>query len=104
MKDAEKFEKELEDMVKYVFGEEDFKPLVEILKNLSEAGEHEDNLNLNISQLKKRIKYCRNPLEKQSLQRELNTLYKKRKRGLNYENTLWKDEKHFCKIGQQVRS
>lgn len=37
--------------------------------------------NLNISQLKKRIKYCRNPLEKQSLQRELNALYKKRKRG-----------------------
>lgn len=55
--------------------------------------------NLNISQLKKRIKYCRNPLEKQSLQRELNTLYKKRKRGLNYENTLWKDEKYFCKAG-----
>lgn len=104
MKDAEKFEKELEDMVKYVFGEEDFKPLVETLKNLSEAGEHEDNLNLNISQLKKRIKYCRNPLEKQSLQRELNTLYKKRKRGLNYENTLWKDEKYFCKTGQSVRS
>lgn len=40
-----------------------------------------NNLNLNISQLKKRIKYCRNPLEKQSLQRELNNLYKKRKRG-----------------------
>lgn len=60
--------------------------------------------NLNISQLKKRIKYCRNPLEKQSLQRELNTLYKKRKRGLNYENTLWKDEKYFCKIGRSVRS
>ena len=59
--------------------------------------------NLNISQLKKRIKYCRNPLEKQSLQRELNALYKKRKRGLNYENTLWKDEKYFCKIGQSVR-
>jgi hypothetical protein len=37
--------------------------------------------NLNISQLKKRIKYCRNPLKKQSLQRELNALYKKRKRG-----------------------
>ena len=58
-----------------------------------------NNQNLNISQLKKRIKYCRNPLEKQSLQRELNTLYKKRKRGLNYENTLWKDEKYFCKTG-----
>lgn len=41
-----------------------------------------NNLNLNISQLKKRIKYCRNPLEKQSLQRELNNLYKKRKRGV----------------------
>lgn len=40
-----------------------------------------NNLNLNISQLKKRIKYCRNSLEKQSLQRELNTLYKKRKGG-----------------------
>ena len=82
MKDTEKFEKELEDMVKYVFGEEDFKPLVETLKKLSEAGEYEDNQNLNISQLKKRIKYCRNPLEKQFLQRELNALYKKRKRGV----------------------
>lgn len=81
MKDTEKIEKELEDMVKYVFGEDDFKPFVEILKNLSEAGEYEDNPNLNISQLKKRIKYCRNPLEKQSLQRELNALYKKRRRG-----------------------
>lgn len=63
-----------------------------------------NNQNLNIFQLKKRIKYCRNPLEKQSLQRELNTLYKKRKRGLNYENTLWEDEKYFCKTGQPVRS
>lgn len=40
-----------------------------------------NNPNLNISKLKKRIKYCRNPLEKQSLQRELNNLYKKRRRG-----------------------
>ena len=47
MKDTGKLEKELEDVVKYVFGEEDFKPLVETLKKLSEAGEHEDNLNLN---------------------------------------------------------
>ena len=37
-----------------------------------------NNQNLDISKLKKRIKYCRNPLEKQSLQRELNTLYKKK--------------------------
>ena len=40
-----------------------------------------NNPNLNISQLKKRIKYCKNPLEKQTLQRELNNLYKRRKRG-----------------------
>ena len=52
-----------------------------IIKALSEVGEYEYDPNLNISQLKKRIKYCRNPLEKQSLQRELNNLYKKRKRG-----------------------
>lgn len=52
-----------------------------IIKALSEVDEYEYDPNLNISQLKKRIKYCRNPLEKQSLQRELNNLYKKRKRG-----------------------
>lgn len=105
MKDTKDFDEEdLKNIVKYVFGEDNFEPLVETLKKLSEAGEREDNQSLNISQLKKRIKYCRNPLEKQSLQRELNTLYKKRKRGLNYENTLWKDEKYFCKIGQSVRS
>lgn len=52
-----------------------------IIKALSEVGEYEYDPNLNISQLKKRIKYCRNPLEKQTLQRELNNLYKKRKRG-----------------------
>ena len=82
MRNTEDFEKELENVVKYVFGEDEFKPLVETLKNLSEACEHEYNPNFNISQLKKRIKYCRNPLEKQSLQRELNNLYKKRKRGV----------------------
>ena len=52
-----------------------------IIKVLSEVGEYEYDPNLSISQLKKRIKYCRNPLEKQSLQRELNNLYKKRRRG-----------------------
>lgn len=52
-----------------------------IIKALSEVGEYEYDPNLNISKLKKRIKYCRNPLEKQSLQRELNNLYKKRRRG-----------------------
>lgn len=32
-----------------------------------------------ISSLKKRIKYCKNPIEKKNLERELNDLYKKRK-------------------------
>lgn len=33
-----------------------------------------------ISSLKKRIKYCKNPLEKKNLEKELNDLYKKRKK------------------------
>lgn len=33
-----------------------------------------------ISSLKKRIKYCKNPIEKKNLERELNDLYKNRKR------------------------
>lgn len=33
-----------------------------------------------ISSLKKRIKYCKNPIEKKNLERELNDLYKKRKK------------------------
>lgn len=33
-----------------------------------------------ISSLKKRIKYCKNPMEKKKLEQELNSLYKKKKR------------------------
>lgn len=33
-----------------------------------------------ISSLKKRIKYCKNLIEKKNLERELNDLYKKRKK------------------------
>ena len=33
-----------------------------------------------ISSLKKRIKYCKNPMEKKMLQQELNALYKEQKR------------------------
>ena len=33
-----------------------------------------------ISSLKKRIKYCKNPMEKKKLEQELNTLYKEQKR------------------------
>lgn len=34
----------------------------------------------NISSLKKRIKYCKNPMERTKLQQELNVLYKERKK------------------------
>lgn len=34
----------------------------------------------NISTLKKRIKYCKNPMEKKKLEQELNALYKEHKR------------------------
>ena len=34
----------------------------------------------NVSSLKKRIKYCKNPMEKKKLQKELNALYKEQKR------------------------
>ena len=33
-----------------------------------------------IPTLKKRIKYCKNPMEKKKLEQELNTLYKEHKR------------------------
>ena len=38
-----------------------------------------------ISTLKKRIKYCKNPMEKKKLEQELNALYKEQKR--NRRNT-----------------
>lgn len=42
---------------------------------------NEDDIKPNIPQLKKRIKYCRNPMEKKKLQQELNQVYKEQKRG-----------------------
>lgn len=39
-----------------------------------------ENSKENVSSLKKRIKYCKNPMEKKKLQQELNALYKEQKR------------------------
>lgn len=39
-----------------------------------------ENSKDNISFLKKRIKYCKNPMEKKKLQQKLNALYKEQKR------------------------
>lgn len=44
---------------------------------------NEDDIKPNILQLKKRIKYCKNPMEKKKLQQELNQAYKKQKRAGN---------------------
>lgn len=40
----------------------------------------EQNVKPNISSLKKRIKHCKNHMERQRLQKELNALYKEQKR------------------------
>lgn len=58
------------------FGMED---MSELFRKLSTA----DDIKPNIPQLKKRIKYCRNPMEKKKLQQELNMAYKEQKRGRN---------------------
>lgn len=48
--------------------------LLEDLVVVSEPPKHD------ISTLKKRIKYCKNPMEKKKLEQELNALYKEHKR------------------------
>ncbi len=61
--------------------------LVEVLETLNKSLINFDNkqngMHSNkhdISDLKKRIKYCKNSMEKKRLEQELNLLYKKRKR------------------------
>lgn len=38
------------------------------------------SLDITVSQLKKQIKHCKNPLEKRNLEKQLNGLYKERKK------------------------
>lgn len=53
----------------------------ELLKKLSDLYDKSFVLSQeNISNLKKRIKYCKTPMERKRLQQELNTSYKKQKR------------------------
>lgn len=53
--------------------------LHESLQELSELASDPDDFSLDIPSLKKRIKYCKNPLERKSLERQLNAAYKKMK-------------------------
>lgn len=50
--------------------------LHESLQELSELASDSDDFSSDIPSLKKRIKYCKNPLERKSLERQLNAAYK----------------------------
>ena len=55
-------------------------PTCELLEKMSDLFNQESPSQPDISSLKKRIKYCKNPMEKKMLQQELNDLYKEQKR------------------------
>ena len=50
------------------------------LQELSELATDPDDFSSDIPSLKKRIKYCKNPLERKRLERQLNVAYKEMKR------------------------
>lgn len=50
------------------------------LQELSELVTNPDDFSSDIPSLKKRIKYCKNPLERKSLERQLNAAYKEIKK------------------------
>lgn len=54
--------------------------LHESLQELSDLATNPDDFSSDIPSLKKRIKYCKNPLERKSLERQLNDAYKKMKK------------------------
>lgn len=58
----------------------EIKSLYDILEVLSDEYNEKLYFKETIPNLKKRIKYCKNPMEKKMLEKELNGLYKKNKR------------------------
>ena len=54
--------------------------LHESLQELSELATDPDDFSSDIPSLKKRIKYCKNPLERKRLERQLNDAYKEMKK------------------------
>ena len=54
--------------------------LEDSLQELSDRATNPDDFSSDIPSLKKRIKYCKNPLERKSLERQLNAAYKKMKK------------------------
>lgn len=57
-----------------------FSEKVEVSDTYCKPKEQNEITKDNIPSLKKRIKYCKNPIEKKKLQQELNALYKEQKR------------------------
>lgn len=55
-------------------------PTCELLEKMSDLYNNDLLSQPDIPSLKKRIKYCKNPMEKKKLQQELNALYKEQKR------------------------
>ena len=54
--------------------------LEDSLQELSELATDPDDFSSDIPSLKRRIKYCKNPLERTSLERQLNAAYKEMKK------------------------
>ena len=54
--------------------------LHESLQELSDLATNPDDFSSDIPSLKKRIKYCKNPLERKNLERQLNAEYKEMKK------------------------
>ena len=54
--------------------------LEDSLQELSDRATNPDDFSSDIPSLKKRIKYCKNPLERKSLERQLNAAYKSMKK------------------------
>lgn len=88
---SDKFkEKELNEFYLYQYQCELMRLIKELdtnsLEELSNLATDSDNFSSDIHSLKKRIKYCRNPLERKNLQKQLNAAYKTmKKRSDRYE-------------------
>lgn len=66
--------------LEWLKGFENVKDPSNSLQELSELATNPDDFSSDIPSLKKRIKYCKNPLERKSLERQLNAAYKKMKK------------------------
>lgn len=71
----------LDNIIKNMTPDERFKFIENVLNESLEIEKRTKDINLddNISKLKKRIKYSKNPLERKNLERQLNYAYKERK-------------------------